>query len=64
MNASLSSDAKSPTVEMKSYAAAFNDLRRQERDTYMVIDESPRAEAQPRVFLQPIAAPSILGLYG
>jgi succinate-acetate transporter protein len=30
----------------------------------MVLDDSPRADAQPRVFLQPIAAPSILGLYG
>lgn len=36
----------------------------------MIYEESPRtpgmtnAEAQPRVFLQPIAAPSILGLYG
>src|SRR5215469_10954789 len=30
----------------------------------MQIEESPRSDAQPRVFLQPIAAPSILGLYG
>src|SRR5215472_9750990 len=30
----------------------------------MQIEESPRMEAQPRMFLQPIAAPSILGLYG
>jgi hypothetical protein len=30
----------------------------------MPIEESPQTEAQPRVFLQPIAAPSILGLYG
>lgn len=30
----------------------------------MDIEETPRTEAQPRVFLQPIAAPSILGLYG
>jgi uncharacterized protein len=30
----------------------------------MAIEELPRTDAQPRVFLQPIAAPSILGLYG
>ena len=30
----------------------------------MQIEETPRSDAQPRVFLQPIAAPSILGLYG
>ena len=30
----------------------------------MQLEGSPRSEAQPRVFLQPIAAPSILGLYG
>lgn len=30
----------------------------------MAIEESLRVEAKPRVFLQPIAAPSILGLYG
>ena len=30
----------------------------------MNIEESPEAGVQPRVFLQPIAAPSILGLYG
>ena len=30
----------------------------------MQLEELPRSEAQPRVFLQPIAAPSILGLYG
>jgi len=30
----------------------------------MPIEETSRNEAQPRVFLQPIAAPSILGLYG
>ncbi len=30
----------------------------------MPTEESARIEAQPRVFLQPIAAPSILGLYG
>jgi succinate-acetate transporter protein len=30
----------------------------------MAMDEVPQNEAQPRVFLQPIAAPSILGLYG
>jgi succinate-acetate transporter protein len=36
---------------------------RGERRT-MTIEEATRTEAQPRVFLQPIAAPSILGLYG
>lgn len=30
----------------------------------MQSEELPRSETQPRVFLQPIAAPSILGLYG
>ncbi|MCC7496607.1 MAG: hypothetical protein IT160_03450 [Bryobacterales bacterium] len=30
----------------------------------MTTEESTRTEAQSRVFLQPIAAPSILGLYG
>ena len=30
----------------------------------MQLEELPRSEAQPRVFLQPIAAPSILWLYG
>lgn len=30
----------------------------------MAIEDVPRTDAQPRVFLQPIAAPSILGLYG
>jgi succinate-acetate transporter protein len=30
----------------------------------MQSEELARSEAQPRVFLQPIAAPSILGLYG
>jgi uncharacterized protein len=30
----------------------------------MVFEESVRTDPQPRVFLQPIAAPSILGLYG
>ena len=30
----------------------------------MQLEESPRSDAHPRVFLQPIAAPSILGLYG
>jgi succinate-acetate transporter protein len=30
----------------------------------MFMDDLPQAGAQPRVFLQPIAAPSILGLYG
>ena len=30
----------------------------------MPIEELPSSGAEPRVFLQPIAAPSILGLYG
>jgi len=30
----------------------------------MIVEERSETEAQPRVFLQPIAAPSILGLYG
>src|SRR5690349_9237179 len=30
----------------------------------MAFEESVTSDAQPRVFLQPIAAPSILGLYG
>lgn len=30
----------------------------------MSLEDSAYADAQPRVFLQPIAAPSILGLYG
>jgi len=29
-----------------------------------MISEGPQVDAQPRVFLQPIAAPSVLGLYG
>ncbi|HTP30875.1 MAG TPA: acetate uptake transporter [Candidatus Acidoferrales bacterium] len=35
-----------------------------EKGEMHMISEGPQVDAQPRVFLQPIAAPSVLGLYG